>query len=125
MRDLISGCGYVGSALGLLLASADHEVFGLRRCPVNFPPGIMPVRADLSEPLPPHALPPDLDAAVYAVSPGEGTDDAYRLVYVDGPRNLLAALGESPSVRCLASFAEARRGSVGESSSTHSPPVCP
>lgn len=105
MRVLISGCGYVGTALGLLLFADGHEVFGLRRDPSNLPPAIRPLAADLSEPLLPDVLPPDLDAAVYAVSPsaaseagGAATDD-YRAAYVDGTRNLLAALAGSPSVR--------------------------
>ena len=101
MRVLICGCGYVGAALGLLLSADGHEVFGLRRNPSNLSPAIRPLAADLSEPLLPDVLPRDLDAAVYAVSPREGTDDAYRLAYADGPRNLLAALGQSPSVRRL------------------------
>ncbi len=46
MRVLISGCAYVGSALGLLLAEDGHTVFGLRRNPSNLPPAIHPVVAD-------------------------------------------------------------------------------
>ena len=106
MRVLIAGSGYVGTALGnLLLATGGHEVFGLRRDPSKLPPGIRPVAADLSRPLPPDALPPNLDAAVYAVSPSSApssdTDDSYRAAYADGPRNLLAALGGGPSARRL------------------------
>ena len=105
MRVLIAGSGYIGTALGLLLAAGGHEAFGLRRDPSKLPAGIAPVAADLSEPIPSDALPPDLDAAVYAVSPssalGSATDDAYHVAYVDGPRNLLAALGETESVRRL------------------------
>ena len=105
MRVLISGCGYVGCALGLLLAAEGHTVFGLRREPSHLPLAIFPVAADLSHPLPPRALPPNLDAAVHAVSPstagGATEDDAYRTAYVDAPRNLLAALGAQPSVRRL------------------------
>jgi nucleoside-diphosphate-sugar epimerase len=37
----------------------------------------------------------DLDAVVYAVSADGRDDDAYRRAYVDGPRNLLRALGET------------------------------
>ncbi|MDP9455639.1 MAG: hypothetical protein M3Q60_07555 [Actinomycetota bacterium] len=92
MRILIAGCGYVGSALGLLLAADGHTVFGLRRNPA-LPAAINPIRADLSTPLPPEALPPDLDAVVSTASPGGSSDEAYRTAYVDGPRNLISALG--------------------------------
>ena len=101
MRVLICGCGYVGATLGLLLNAGGHEVFGLRRDPSKLPPGITPIRADLSEILSPQALPTHLAAVVYAVSPDEGRDDAYRLAYVDGLRNLLAALERIGSVRRL------------------------
>lgn len=92
MRVLIAGCGYVGSALGLLLAAEGHTVFGLRRNTASLPEPIEPVRADLSEPLPPGVLPPNLDAVVCAASPGGSSDAAYRTAYVDGPRNVLSAL---------------------------------
>ncbi len=92
MRILIAGCGYVGSALGLLLASEGHTVFGLRRNTAALPSGIIPVRADLSKPLPPDTLPTGLGAVVCAASPGGSSDEAYRTAYVDGPGNLISAL---------------------------------
>lgn len=92
MRVLIAGCGYVGSSLGSLLSSEGHTVFGLRRNVSALPPYIHPVRADLSAPLPPAALPPSLDVVVYAASPSGSSEEAYRDVYVEGPLNLLSAL---------------------------------
>ncbi len=99
MRLLISGCGYVGTALGLLLASEGHTVFGLRRNTSVLPPEIHPVEADFSTPLPPGALPGDLDAVVHAASPGGSNDESYRTAYVDGPRNLLSALASQNTLR--------------------------
>ena len=99
MRVLISGCGYVGSALGLLLASEGHTVFGLRRDTSALAPGIHPINADLSAPLPPGVLPEDLDAVVHTVSPGGSTDESYKTAYVDGPRNLLSALAPRNALR--------------------------
>ncbi|CAA9440232.1 MAG: Nucleoside-diphosphate-sugar epimerases [uncultured Rubrobacteraceae bacterium] len=92
MRILISGCGYVGTSLGLLLASEGHTVFGLRRNTSALPPGIYSVEADLSTPLPVGTLPGDLDAVVHMTSPGGSTDEFYKTAYVDGPRNILSAL---------------------------------
>lgn len=98
MRVLISGCGYVGTALGLCLADDGHEVFGLRRNTAKLPQRIRPVRADLSEPLRPDALPEGLDALVLAASPGGGPggggDGAYRTAYVEGPQRLIGVLQE-------------------------------
>ena len=99
MRVLISGCGYVGSALGLLLAGEGHIVFGLRRNPSTLPPIIRPVKADLSAPPPPDALPEDLDAVVHAVSPSGSADEDYELAYVRAPQNLLSALGSQRDLR--------------------------
>lgn len=99
MRVLISGCGYVGSALGLLLTTQGHTAFGLRRNTTALPPAILPVQADLSTSLPPDALPPDLDALVYAASPAGSTGEAYRATYVDGPRNLFSALAPQGNLR--------------------------
>lgn len=96
MRVLISGCGYVGSALGGRLASEGHTVFGLRRDPSKLPESIVPVRADLSgadaEPAIQAVLPADLDYVFYAVSPGGSTDEAYRAAYVERLRALIHAL---------------------------------
>ena len=92
MRVLIAGCGYVGSSLGSLLSSEGHSVFGLRRNASALPPDIHPIRAEFSAPLPPAALPPNLDVVVYAASPSGSSKEAYRDVYVNGPLNLLSAL---------------------------------
>lgn len=92
MRVLIAGCGYVGSALGELLSSDGHLVFGLRRNPASLPETIMPVAADLSHPIAPETLPEALDYVFYTASAGSSEDAAYRGAYVDGPRNLLEAL---------------------------------
>ena len=99
MRLLISGCGYVGTALGLLLASEDHTVFGLRRNTSVLPPEIHPIEADFSMSLPPGALPGGLDAVVHTASPGGFNDESYKNAYVEGPRNLLSALASRNTLR--------------------------
>ena len=99
MRLLISGCGYVGITIGLLLASEGHTVFGLRRNTSALPPAIHPVEVDLSTSLPPSALPRDLDAVVHMASPRGSIDESYKTAYVDGPRNILSALALQTALR--------------------------
>ena len=99
MRILIAGCGYVGCALGTLLASEGHETFGLRRNPEVLPSGIRPVAADLSTPGSPLELPRDLDFVFYTASADGSDEESYKNAYVKGPRNLLETLayrGEKP-----------------------------
>ncbi len=92
MRLLVAGCGYVGTALGKLLASDGHTVYGLRRNPASLPYPIRPVAADLSSMLAPETLPEELDFVFYTASAGGSEDATYRALYVDGPRNLMGAL---------------------------------
>lgn len=94
MRLLIAGCGYVGTALAAELAGR-HEVFGLRRRWKAPPADLTPLEADLEDPGSLRRLPSGLDAVVYAVSPGERSDDAYRRAFVDGLRRLQDELARS------------------------------
>jgi nucleoside-diphosphate-sugar epimerase len=105
-RCLIAGCGYVGSALAVLLRDAGHDVHGLKRQPAGLPDGVAPLVADLADADSLLAaiaqLPAPPDAVVYAAAADRGDDDAYRRAYVDGLRNLVAALharGAAPA--CL------------------------
>ena len=91
-RVLIAGCGYVGTELGIRLAGAGHDVWGLRRDPRALPPPIRPLAADLRAPLDETVL-PRVDRVVYAVAADAPTPASYRHAYVGGVRNLLAALG--------------------------------
>jgi nucleoside-diphosphate-sugar epimerase len=90
---LVVGCGYVGSRLASILAAEDVTVWGLKRDPVALPPGVQPLAADVTRPESLTGLPRDVDAVVYAVAPGGPTPAAYQAAYVDGVRNVLAALG--------------------------------
>lgn len=92
MNVLIAGCGYVGSELARLLLADGHAVWGMRRRPDALPPGVVPVAADLTRPNTLAGLPAGIDAVVYAAAAGGFDEARYIAAYVDGPRNLLAAL---------------------------------
>ena len=96
---LITGCGYVGAALGALLAGEGHLVRGMRRNPGNLPESIQPLRADVHDEGLSDLLPEGLDFIFYTVASGGGGEAGYRAAYAQGPKNLLKALdlkGESP-----------------------------
>ena len=91
-RVLIAGCGYTGARAATLLQQRGCKVFGARRSAAALPAGVTLVPIDLLEgDL--SALPPALDAVVWAVSP-EPTEAGYRAAYVDGPARLLRHLAE-------------------------------
>ncbi|MDE2059566.1 MAG: SDR family oxidoreductase [candidate division NC10 bacterium] len=89
---LIAGCGYIGTALGSLLAAEKHTVWGLRRHPETLPPDIRPVTADLTSPDTLQRLPRAFDYIFYTAAPDTHDEAAYRAVYVEGLNNLLNAL---------------------------------
>lgn len=89
---LIAGCGYVGTALGSLLSAEGHTVWGLRRKVEGLPPSIRPLAADLTEPETLSGLPRDLDFVFYTAAASRTGDEAYRLAYVQGVRNIIGAL---------------------------------
>ena len=89
-RVLIAGCGYIGCAAAKQLHEQGHQVFGARRNTTQLPPGVEPVAIDLLQgDL--NAIPPKLDAVVWAISPSPG-EAGYRAAYVDGPAALLKHL---------------------------------
>lgn len=112
---LIAGCGYVGTALGSLLAAESHTVWGLRRHPESLPSSIRPLAADLTSPDTLQGLPATFDYLFYTAAADTHNDAAYRAVYVDGLRHLLAALGsqQTPPRRV---FLTSSTGVYGESS---------
>lgn len=90
---LVAGCGYVGSALARELADEGRTVWGLRRDPDRLPEGVRPLAADLGRPDTLDGLPGAVDGVVYCASADASREEAYRTAYVEGPRNLLDALG--------------------------------
>ena len=100
MRALIVGCGYVGLPLGAELVRRGHEVYGLRRSALAADElkdlGVIPLRADITRPDELTALPRDFDWVVNCTASGGGDTDAYRKIYLEGSRNLLAWLAGVP-----------------------------
>ena len=98
MRCLIVGCGYVGLPLGAELVRRGHEVFGLRRgAPDELKAaGIRPLIADITQPESLTKLPRDFDWVVNCVASGGGGADDYRKIYLEGNRNLISWLADSP-----------------------------
>lgn len=89
-KVLIVGCGDVGSRLACLLAAAGHEVHGLRRSSLEIP-GVEWLPGDVTRPE--TLLPPlGLDYVFVLLAPGEPGEAAYRRVYFEGTRHMLAAL---------------------------------
>lgn len=91
-RALIAGCGDVGAALGLLLAADGWEVFGLRRHPDRVPPPIRGLPGDLAAPDTLAVIPDGIALVAYTAAADTFDDAAYRRAYVEGVRNVLAAL---------------------------------
>lgn len=91
-RIVIAGCGDVGTALGLRLTAAGHDVWGLRRNAGGLPAPLRPLAADLTDAATLAVLPHGLDAVVYAAGADGYRPEAYRAAYVDGVTNLLSAL---------------------------------
>lgn len=94
-KVLIVGCGDVGGRLAVELAGAGHEVHGLRRSVFSLP-GVRALAGDVTDPATLH-FPDGLDYVFILLSPGDSGEAAYRRVYYDGTRNVLAALAaQSP-----------------------------
>ncbi|MBW7865960.1 MAG: NAD-dependent epimerase/dehydratase family protein [Candidatus Hydrogenedens sp.] len=97
---LIAGCGYVGCALGLLLAGRGHAVWALRRRPEGLPPVLRPLAGDLTRPDGVTLPNAPLDLVFYTAAADGMTPESYDAAYVRGPENLMAALvrsGQHPS----------------------------
>jgi nucleoside-diphosphate-sugar epimerase len=71
VRCLIAGCGYVGTALGVELAAAGHEVFALRRRPQGLPAPLRPLAADLADPETLAGLPAGIEGVIYTAAYGQ------------------------------------------------------
>lgn len=92
-RVLIAGCGDLGQAVAAALGADRFDIHGLRRSTQGFPSGMAALQADVTRPdslSALQALQPDI--LLYCVAADAQTDESYRMHYVDGLRNVLAAL---------------------------------
>jgi nucleoside-diphosphate-sugar epimerase len=96
---LIVGCGDLGTALAHQLQSQGFTPIGLRRS-LHADSSFECIQADVTEPsalLSLSRLNPDF--LVYCVAASAQTDESYRQHYVEGLRNVLAALKESTNLK--------------------------
>jgi nucleoside-diphosphate-sugar epimerase len=100
-RILIAGCGDLGERVARLLLQRGDEVYALRRHPPGDGGGIHWIAADLTCPETLAALPSGIERLVYLPAPRAREPEAYRAVYFDGLRNVLAALDGASLKRVL------------------------
>jgi len=91
-KVLIAGCGDVGNALAARLLTEGCEVWGVRRRVDALGKGVQPWRIDLTEPSGFGNPPAPFGYLFYTASADRRDEDHYRSIYVDGLRDLLAAL---------------------------------
>lgn len=95
LRILIAGCGDVGSALGIQLATQGHHVYGLKRTINQLPDCIHAISADLCDTETLSDL-PNTDILVYCAAATGRSEIAYQQAYIDGLENIYAALPKPP-----------------------------
>ena len=90
---LIAGCGDLGTQAGLLFQSQGHPVIGVRRRSALLPTTFGRQSVDLRHERP--VVPDDVAVVVVALTAAARTAESYQETYVDGLRNVLAAVAES------------------------------
>ena len=101
-RVLLAGCGDLGWRVAQRLLARGDEVWALRRQPpANERSDIGWIGADLSNPKSLQALPPGITQLVYLPTPDRRDETAYRSVFIDGLRNLLAAVDHASLKRVV------------------------
>ncbi|MFC4528547.1 SDR family oxidoreductase [Dyella halodurans] len=114
-RVLIAGCGDVGLRVAEQLLARGDQVWALRRR--NAPPessGIHWLQGDLTQPGTLRDLPDGITQLVYLPTPDARDPAAYRAVFVDGLRHLLAALDSNTLERVLFVSSSAVYGDHGD-----------
>jgi len=94
MRNLIVGCGFVGSRLAGLLVERGESVVAVTRSGVSIE-GVESLERDVTNP---SLELPEADRVFYLVGAGARDVDAYRKAYVEGMRNTLDSTGDASLV---------------------------
>ena len=102
-RIVVVGAGYVGSISAALLAATGAEVWAARRTRVTPPLHTHALCIDVADPNPPLDWPTGITHVMYAVAPGGGNEDAYRIGYHDGLRNIASFCDPKARVVLLSS----------------------
>jgi nucleoside-diphosphate-sugar epimerase len=87
---LIAGFGDLGHRLSARLAGTDWWVHGLSRGSAPSTDALRRIQGDLTRPASLRELPRHVDAIIFLATPAERSEAAYRAIYIDGLRNLLA-----------------------------------
>ena len=137
MKVLIAGCGDLGMRVAALLCEAGHEVIGLGRTsralsinpssapstPISTSAPTHPCQAanqfcwytgDLIDPLTLSALPTDITHVIFAASPDQRQEQAYRNLFIHGMQHLIAALNPSSLKRFMFVSSSAVYGEHGD-----------
>jgi nucleoside-diphosphate-sugar epimerase len=94
MRNLIVGCGFVGSRLARVLVERGEDVVAVTRSGVSIE-GVESIERDVTN----DALEfPETDRVFYLVSAGGRDVNAYRSAYVEGLRNTIEAMPSDASL---------------------------
>lgn len=123
---VIAGCGYVGNELARMLIEEGHEVFGIRRDVSKLAAGVRAIEGNVARPESLGAAPQRVECAVFAVGPGEASEQAYRRAYLDGLAGFLEWLadeGQRPRRIAMVSstsvYGQRRGEHIDEDSPTH------
>ena len=118
MRVLIAGCGDVGNVLATALLQDGHHVYGLKRNTSTLPKGVLAVEADLLNPTALKDLPQNIDWLVFMPTPASRDQAAYEAIFIQGWKNLWAAMKQIPARTLLISstavYGEANGAIVSE-----------
>jgi nucleoside-diphosphate-sugar epimerase len=93
LHILIVGVGYVGSSLAELLSADGHDVVGIRRSPAQPDESLAGclIVGDIHKDETLEQIPKNLDAVVYALSPGERSAQAYQAAFPIGLNRIIQA----------------------------------
>ncbi len=99
---LIAGCGDLGRRTAQILLAQGHQVWGLRRSsPLPGSMGLQWIAADMTQADSLADLPQSITQVVFAATPDSRSEAAYRRAFIEGPRQVIAALDPTVLRRLL------------------------